>query len=196
MARDGCIKGDKCIKHYRSDLTKGPALMNALFGTVITIVLHTPLWVWPLYGLLLFLGFQRTRDSIIPLWRMLMLPIVVTLLAILSFILAGWSALPAVLLGLALGGFSGWHLERPGATRRMPDGRVWLRGEWWSFSLLLLILVYRYATSVIAGFNPALHSNLTWLLGTVFISTSLSALFLGRTAARLRVYFETTTAID
>jgi hypothetical protein len=53
----------------------------------------------------------------------------------------------------------------------------------------LLILVYRYATSVIAGFNPELHSNLTWLLGTVFIAMSLSAVFLGRTAARLRAYF-------
>lgn len=169
--------------------------MNAYFATVITIIAHTPPWVWPLYVLLLYLGLQRTRDSTLPLWRMLMLPVVVTLLAILSFILAGWSALPAVLLGLALGDFSGWRLERPGATRRMPDGRIWLHGEWGSFTLLLVILVYRYAISVIAGFNPALHSNMTWLLGTVFMSTSLSALFLGRTAARLRVYFATIAAV-
>jgi hypothetical protein len=86
--------------------------MNAFFATVITIIAHTPLWVWPLYVLLLFLGFQRTRDSTPPLWRMLILPIVVTLLAILSFVLAGWSALPAVLAGLLMGGFAGWHLER------------------------------------------------------------------------------------
>lgn len=168
--------------------------MNTLFGTIITIVVHTPIWVWPLYVLLLFLGFQRTRDSIVPFWRMLILPIVVTLLAVLSVIFAGISALPAALLGLAIGSAVGWHLERTGATSRLPNGRVWLRGEWGSFSLLLLILIYRYATSVTAGFHPALHSNLNWLMGTVFISTSLSALFLGRTAARLRVYFAGTTA--
>lgn len=168
--------------------------MNALFGTAVIVVIHTPVWVWPLYGMLLFLGFQRTSDSTIALWRMLMLPLVVTLLTTLSVIFAGWSVLPAVLSGLIIGGFSGWHLERPGATRRTLDGRVWLRGEWWSFNLLLLVLVFRYATSVIAGFHPALHTDRTWLLGTIFISTSLSALFIGRTVARLRVYFAITMA--
>ena len=164
--------------------------MNAFLSMVITIVLHTPIWVWPLYALLLFLGSQRTRDSVIPLWRMLLLLIVVTLLAIVSFILAGWSALPAVLLGLVIGSAVGWQLERTSATSRLPAGRVWLRGEWWSFSLLGLVLVFRYATNVIAGFHPALHADLTWLAGTVFIPIGLSALFLGRTAARLRVYFK------
>ena len=56
--------------------------MAAVFSTIITIVIHTPLWVWPLYALLLFLGIQRTRDSSIAVWRMLILPLVVMLLAI------------------------------------------------------------------------------------------------------------------
>lgn len=159
--------------------------MNTSF---MTIIAHTPPWVWPLYVLLLVLGFQRTRDSAQPLRRMLVLPIVVTLLAILSLALAGWAALPAGLAGMVLGGLSSWRLEPRDATRRMPDGRIWLRGEWGSFSLLLLILVYRYATSAIAGFDPELRSNLTWLLCTVFISTSLSGVYVGRTAARLQAY--------
>ena len=92
--------------------------MDGFIATLITIVIHTPIWVWPLYGLLLFLGLQRTQDSIIPLWRMLMLPIIVTLLAILSIILAGLSAVPAALLGLVMGSLVGWHLERSGSTRR------------------------------------------------------------------------------
>lgn len=163
--------------------------MDLSLATVIIIIAHTPLWVWPLYGLLLFLGFQRTRDSIVPLWRMLILPIVVTLLAILSFVLAGLSTLPAVLLGLVIGGPVGWLIERDGTTRRLPDGSLWLRGEWLTMVQILVVCVFRYATSVTAGLNPALNGNLTWRLSTVFIATTLSALFLGRTAARLRVYY-------
>ena len=97
--------------------------MDGFIATLITIVIHTPIWVWPLYGLLLFLGLQRTQDSINSLWRMLMLPIIVTLLAILSIILAGLSAVPAALLGLVMGSLVGWHLERSGPTPAPIDGR-------------------------------------------------------------------------
>ena len=168
--------------------TTGPAPITSFPATVFTIVAHTPLWVWPLYVLLLFLGFQRTRNSIIPLWRMLILPIVVAMLAVLSFILAGMSALPAALLGLVIGGAVGWFVERDGTTRRLPDGSLWLRGEWLTLVQIVLVLVFRYATSVTAGLNPGLNGNLSWRMGTVFTATTLSAMFLGRTVARLRPY--------
>lgn len=167
--------------------------MTTVFATIATIVIHTPIWVWALYSLLLFLGFQRTRDSIVPVWRMLILPIVVTVLAILSFIGAGPGALPAMLPGLVIGGPAGWQFERTGATRRLPDGTLWLRGEWWSFAQIALVLVFRYVTSVVAAMNPVLNANPIWHLGTLFISAALSAVFLGRTAARLRVYLAATT---
>lgn len=162
--------------------------MSAFFTTVAVVVIHTPIWVWALYALLLFLGFQRTRDSTVSLLRMLILPLVITLLAISSFIGAGPSALPATLLGLVIGSTAGWQLERDGATRRLPDGRLWLRGEWWSFVQLVLVLIFRYVTNVVAAMNPALHADLTWHFSTLFVSAALSALFLGRTSARLRVY--------
>jgi hypothetical protein len=168
--------------------------MSDLFETIAIIVIHTPLWVWPLYALLIFLGFQRTRDRTLPLWRELILPVVVTILAVLNIVAAGPSSLPAAVLGLAIGGAAAWRLERPDATRRLPDGSIWLRGEWWSLVQIVLVLVFRYATSIVSAMAPALNADMTWHLGTVFTSALLSALFLGRTAARLRVYFSTSRA--
>ncbi|HTN63374.1 MAG TPA: DUF6622 family protein [Devosia sp.] len=163
--------------------------MTAFFTTVVTIVIHTPTWVWPLYALLLFLGFQRTRDSNVAIWRMLILPFVVTLLAISSVISAGPSALSAMLFGLIICSVAGWWLEPDGASRRLPDGRIWLRGEWRSFVQIVLVLVFRYVINVVPVLAPALNADLTWHFGTLFVSAGLSALFLGRTAAKLRVYF-------
>lgn len=163
--------------------------MTDLFSTVAVIVIHTPIWVWALYGLLLFLGLQRTRDSVVPLWRVLILPAVVTVLAISSFIGGGPGALPAMLPGLVVGGPAGWLLERRGATRRLPGGTLWLRGEWWTFAQIVVVLVFRYATNVVAAMYPVLNADLAWHAGTLFVSAVLSALFLGRTAVRLRVYF-------
>jgi len=65
--------------------TFGVSTTNVL-GTIVTIIAHTPLWVWGLYVALLFLGLQRTSDSSVPLWHVLILPIAVALLAISSVI--------------------------------------------------------------------------------------------------------------
>ena len=162
--------------------------MSDFLKSIATIIIHTPIWVWPLYGLLLFLGYQRTRDSIVPLWRLLILPAVVTFLTILTAIGAGPGALPTMLLGLTIGGPVGWQLEPGGATRRMRDGRLWLRGEWWTFAQIVVVLVFRYATSIVAATDRMLAADVIWQVSTLFVSAFLSALFLGRTASRLRVY--------
>ena len=40
-------------------------IMGSFFATVV-IISHTPIWVWGLFALLLFLGIQRTRDRTAP----------------------------------------------------------------------------------------------------------------------------------
>lgn len=160
-----------------------------VFNTIAIVIIYTPIWVWALYAILLFLGFQRTRDNTVPLWRMLILPTVVALLTISSFIGTGLDGVPAAVVGIAIGAVVGWQLERDRSTARQPDGRVWLRGEWLSFFQLLLVLLLRYSMNVVAYVSPALAAETTWYLSTTLISTCLSAMFLGRTAARLRTYF-------
>lgn len=60
-----------------------------------------------------------------------------------------------MLLGLVIGGSAGWLIERDGTTRRLPDGSLWLRGEYLTLVQIVLVLVFRYGTSVTAGLNPA-----------------------------------------
>jgi len=162
--------------------------MSAVLSTIVIVVIHTPLWVWGLYAVLLSVGLQRTRDGTVPLLRMLILPLVVTVLAIFSFIAAGPSVLPAALPGLLIGGAVGWQLEPQGASRRLPDGKLWLRGEWWTFAQIVLVLTTRYATNVVAAMVPTLAADLGWRLGALFVSSALSAVFIGRTLVRLRIY--------
>ena len=166
--------------------------MTDIVQAIILVIVHTPIWVWGLYTLLLFLGLQRTRDSVVPIWRMLILPAIVTLLAISSVAGAGLDAASATLLGLAAGAVAGWPLERPGSVRRLPGGRLWLRGEWLSLVQIALVIVARYATNAVGAMNPVLHANPIWHLGALFVCSLLSGIFLGRTASRLRHSFLTT----
>lgn len=85
------------------------------------------------------------------LCRMLMLPLVAMLLAISSVIGAGLGALPAALLGFVIGSAAGWQLEPDGAASRLPNGTIWLRGEWWSKHAAQL-RTYLDATGVEQGF--------------------------------------------
>lgn len=168
--------------------------MNDIARTIIVVIVHTPLWVWGLYALLLFLGVQRIRDSTVSLWRVLILPAVVMLMSILGLVGAGPASLAATLIGLAAGAAAGWPLERPDAIRRMPGGRLWLRGEWLSLIQIMLVLVARYATNAVSAMNPVLNADPVWHLGTLFGCALLSGIFLGRTARRLRVWFGTAPA--
>ena len=163
--------------------------MTTLVPTILAILTHTPIWVWGLFALVLFLGYQRTRDRTVQLWRMLLFPVIMIVLAVTGMAGGGLGVLPAILVGVVVGGVSGWLLERDGATRRLPDGRMWLRGEWWSFAQIVLILGFHYATAVIAAVNPAMAADPVFHLGTTFVSSLLSAMILGRTLARLRVYY-------
>ena len=73
---------------------------------------------------------------------------------------------------------------------------MWLRGDWLSFTLIVLVLVFRYVINVVAALAPALNADPTWHFSSLFISAALSGLFLGRTGARLRVYLATTQPVS
>ena len=98
--------------------------MTTVGPLIIGILTHTPLYVWAIFALIAFLGYQRTKDRTVQLWRLLLLPVIMVVLSVSGMIGAGASVLPAILAGIAVGGISGWLLEREGATRRLPGGRV------------------------------------------------------------------------
>lgn len=156
---------------------------------IIGILTHTPLYVWGIFALIIFMGYQRTRDRTVQVWRIFLFPVLMIVTAVSGMVGAGLASLPAIAAGLAIGGISGWLLERDGATRRLSNGRIWLRGEWWSFVQVLLIFGFRYSLAVLGAVTPAFVADPTVHLVTMFVSSLLSAMILGRTLARLRVYF-------
>jgi len=147
---------------------------------IIGVLTHTRPYVWAIFAFIIFMGFQRTRDRTVQLWRLFLLPTIMILTALSGMIGAGLGSLPAILAGLAVGGVSGWLLERDGATRRLPNGQVWLRGEWWSFVQILLIFGFRYSLAVVGAINPTFVADPTVHLVAMFVSSLLSAMVLAK----------------
>lgn len=179
----------------RSTLNPKANAMTSTLMLILAILSHTPIWVWAIFAFVAFMGYQRTRDRTVELWRLLILPVVMVILSATGLVSTMTATtLPAILLGLAAGGTAGWLLEREGATVRQADGRVWLRGEWWSLAQVMLIFVVHYVSAVTAAVNPSLGADPVWQIATSLMSAALSAMVVGRVVARLRAYFRSAPA--
>ncbi len=139
--------------------------MPSLFETIFQIVAHTPLWVWPLMALVIWLGILGLRTRILPLWRLAILPVLG-----LAFSLAGIGqtvrpalALVAWLAALAVGLPFGLWLGRRRIVRRLDDGRLELAGGWFMLVFGLSIFAVRYTLGVTFGMAPSLKSEAAWI---------------------------------
>ena len=127
--------------------------MQSLFQTVLQIVRNTPLWVWPLMALVVWLGVLGLRTRTLPLWRLAVLPAVGLAL---SFVGLGQAAQPALALVawlavLAVALPLGDLLGRRRTVRRLDDGRLEIAGGWFMLVFGISIFAVRYALGVVFG---------------------------------------------
>ncbi|MGB6117910.1 MAG: DUF6622 family protein [Mesorhizobium sp.] len=156
--------------------------------TIYEIIAHTPIWVWAVFALIVGLGLSKTRDRTTSIAGLLVLPAVMALYSLSGIVHASLGVLPATIVGVAIGGVGGWLMEREGATRRMPDGRIWVRGEWTSLVLVLAIFSFRYTAGVLSATSPEIANGTSWQILTALASGFFAALFIARTTARLNTW--------
>lgn len=132
---------------------------------LLQIVTNTPLWVWPLLLLVLWLGWYGLRPRILPPQRLAILPLVSLgtsmvgiaqspqpILALVAWMAALVAALP---IGHAIGSRR--------AVRPRDDGRLEIAGGWFTLCFAVSIFVVRYAQGVLFGLVPALKADPTWI---------------------------------
>jgi hypothetical protein len=125
----------------------------------MSILLHAPLWVWPLLGLLILLGLRSTRprelsDSSVFVW-----PAIMTALSVYS-IAATYGAHPLALaswlLGMIAAILTGRMLPVGPGTARYDEkaGTFHVPGSWVPLVLLLAVFWSRFAIGVIKARFP------------------------------------------
>jgi hypothetical protein len=145
------------------------------------IVSQTPVWVWPLLLLLLWLGWSGMRSRVVPIWRPALLPLIglgvsltgVAQSALPALALASWLA---VLL-LAFG--PGYALGHRRAVRLLPEGRLELAGGWFGLVFGLSVFLVRYALGVLFGVLPALRGDPLWVALSAGIGGAIAGVGLG-----------------
>ena len=142
--------------------------------SLLDIVAHTPLWVWPLLAYTLYTGWRMTRDRTIARWRVFIMPAIAVSFAIVNLVTGGntLAELAGFAVGTGLGAFVGVLAARRPA-RLLEDGRLALVGDWLPLILLIGIFSVKYAQGVALAIDPALATNTLFM----FAGAAAPALF-------------------
>ena len=125
----------------------------------LTLLSHTPPWVWAILALLVALGAVQARDQVLTRQRLLVLPLVMVALSLYAATSA-FGPQVGVLLAWGLGAVLGAALNRPlrlpRQVRRQADGRFAIGGSWAPMALLMTIFWLRYGINASLAMVPAL----------------------------------------
>ena len=153
------------------------------------ILIHTPIWVFPLFAYLVWLGIKAMQPRSVTIWRSLIVPAVFIVWGLSRLLsrqqdvmwpLIAWLAAAAVLLVAGL--LTARPLEIDHTT-----GEIKRSGSLVPLIRNVTVFALQYTVAVIAAVDP-LDATTAVIAGRV-ISGGTTGYFLGRTIALLRQYF-------
>jgi hypothetical protein len=153
------------------------------------ILIHTPLWVWPLFAYLVWAGFQGMRPRTTTIQRSLIVPAIFIIWGSSSLVsqsqntvlpLVAWLAAALVL------GASGFLLAKPFELDHT-TGEIKRPGSVKPLVRNLTIFALQYTVRVIVAIDP--EARLTATIVGRAVGGAMTGYFLGRTVALLRQYY-------
>jgi hypothetical protein len=153
------------------------------------ILIHTPIWVFPLFAYLVWLGIKATRPRTVTIWRSLIVPAVFIVWGLSRLLsrqdyawpLVTWVAAAAVLLVIGLLTARPFELDHTTGEIKRP-------GSWVPLIRNVTVFALQYTVAVIAAVDP--HDATTAAIVGRAISGGTTGYFLGRTVALLRQYWK------
>jgi len=148
---------------------------------------NVPLWVFPLFILLVVLGLRARKDRSVPIALIYGLPLlgILTMRNIILMEPPNWIWIVAALgyaAGIALGQWMqrGWIIERR-ATSAL------LKGEWATMTAMMIVFIAGFLNGFLNATMPALAHSALFMTGFVVITCLASGQFLGRAITTLRM---------
>ena len=148
---------------------------------------NVPVWVWPLFILLVVVGLRSTRNRVSPLWLFYLLPLLGLLgvrnLIGLPFTMLNWPVWGAAFV---LGSGLGYKLQGKWVIEKL-NKTVRVSGEWLTFSMTMVLFLSNFVLGVVKGVSPQTLLNPVFLLLYLTAIGIASGTFLGRSVKILRL---------
>jgi hypothetical protein len=154
----------------------------------IDILAHTPAWVWLILALLIYRGLKRTRTREVSPNSLILLPSILTLLALRRLLMAGLDAevLASTTAGIIAAFVALLTLKPARQTRRVANGKLLLQGEWLSLGLLMVIFAVNYVDGVLTVINPAAAASGPMQFAWSFVNGLSICFMVGRSIMHFR----------
>jgi len=150
----------------------------------ISIIQHTPIWVWALLAALVALGLVQTQTREMTLSRAALLPVIMVTLSVVGVVSRfGVHALPL----LAWAGGAAMAIATAHSLR-VWRGTIWsastsrfqMPGSWLPLALILVLFVVKYTVSVNLVMHPDLLKDAVFPWAASLAYGFFSGLFLAR----------------
>lgn len=155
--------------------------MQNLTNAIDTIISHTPMWVFALLAVLIYLGLSQTKDRQLSLGRILLMPAVMTIWSVLSLNSILHSPLALMILGVSLLLTVGlaWSLL-PKIPVSYQAGRYHIKGSWLPLLLILGIFIIKYVVAYTLATQANILENHLFIAITSGTYGLLSGIFILR----------------
>lgn len=142
---------------------------------------NTPLYVWAILAFLVSRGVAASRTRTASLRSLIIIPAVMTVLALLQVGRFAAPGLPCLawLGAVAVGVLLAWRGDGAVAVDRAA-GTVTQAGSWLPLVLMLTVFGVRYAVAVVGAVQPALADGTAFALGVAVLLGLCNGLLAGR----------------
>lgn len=155
---------------------------------IYQIITRTPVWVWALLALLIWLGYQQTKSHTIGLRRVVIIPVILTGLSIYGTLSAFGISREVMLTWLASASLPVvfiMQLPLPADNRFDSQTRsLHVMGSWVPLALMMGIFANKYVVGATLGLHPEFAQNTNFALTFSALYGAFSGVFIGR-AVRL-----------
>jgi len=151
-------------------------LSEQIYLTVSSI----PLFVWPLFVVLVFVGLRASKPRVMPIGLFYGLPFI-GLAVLPTFFQIGLSlqTLAVFIAAYAIGASIGFHRQKE-LIEGFEGSRVALVGEWLTMATVMTIFFSNFVLGTLKAIQPSLVNSTIFQLGFLCIVGICSGLFLGR----------------
>ncbi|MDF1654858.1 MAG: hypothetical protein P1U34_07055 [Coxiellaceae bacterium] len=167
--------------------------------TIKGFIVGTPWWVYLLFIYLVYIGFKASKDRIVSIYKMLLLPIIFGWLAIdtimQDFTVDTWAVL-AFIVSLAIFTLLGYlHVIKMKCSIDLEHKLVKSPGTWSVLIIVLIIFVSKYYFGYQLAVDPSIVHNRHFEMTYIAVSAACIGYLLGKVLAYARK-MSTQTSMD
>lgn len=167
---------------------------------ITDIITKAPVWAWPLFAYLIFVGIKASKTQVFPLGilkKLMIIPAVFFIWALYSILMhRELSEIIPLMAGVMLGSCIGYLLVRRQALRfDTTNQTIEIPGSWMTLILALSIFSLKFSLGAISSIHPELKG--TWILFSIeWLAALISGIFVGRGINYWHRYKSTMIAAD